>query len=316
MTIRHELSAMAVALGVAAMGAGCVVGDEAGSETDAVTQSHNGVPVLEAMSLEDAQSLAKAAHAVRFVAPDSTDELGVGWAWIAENCNRRADLVNFALSQGTSDSVVPAAPSSALLSQIISAPAFQSARILLTGPLNLKEQYKLPSGKKSGWTGPVSWDHHIATIVNVEGTLMVIDPSLTGEPLAIPDWIQAYVPAGTECGQLDESTWGKTDTYYLARWQFSATKPDVACGYKFEGAYGVALGKKLTKSYLKEELSGARELLAADLGALDTTVSDTFHTSLTDAELPDVSLNLKPITDAEACKLVHYGFKWCAEYKP
>jgi hypothetical protein len=272
------------------------------------------VKQLRPISAAQAKVLGAAAHDVKFVRPGGTAPLGVAWAWIQENCNRRADLVNFALAQGSA-AVLPDPTPASLITSTLKAPKFDSALIYLTGPLNVSQQFVMPDGKALPKTSLATWDHHIAAVVNVDGTTMVLDPSLKSEPVAIDAWIHAYVPSDLACPRLDDATWGNTDRYYMARWQFAVDKPAHACGYKFEKAYNFEATEKVTAAGVKKELDDARELLGAGVDDLQTTLQDGTKHPVDVAVLPRVTSVLTPLTDQQTCKQMNYAFKWCAEYK-
>lgn len=311
----RALLTLGVSIVIAASG-GC--GDASSSDGAAEDDLSSAYkPHLQPVTADQAKQLVAAASQVTYAQTDAgTKPIGVAWAWIQENCNRRADMVDFAFSQGMTPALLPNPIPSALLTTAANKPAFQTARIYLTGPLNVQETYVVPGLGDVGKPSVASWDHHIAAVINVGGTLQVVDPSLTSAPLAIKDWIAAYIPAGMTCPQVTEKTYTTIDMYYIGRWQFAETKPKQACGYKLGPAYGLNAKEAATNAVVSEELEGARQLLEAGFTSLRTTLNDATHKNIADDVLPRVTSRIKPVTDADACKTADYAYKWCAEYRP
>lgn len=265
------------------------------------------------MTLSQARKLATAASQVK-LAGGSSKTVGVPWAWIQENCNRRASMVNFALSEGDAPSVLPNPIPSAKLAALATKPAFDSAQIVVTGPLNVKEQFVVPGAGAIAKTTLAAWDHHIAAVVNVSGTLMVIDPSLKAEPLEIKAWIASYLPATLDCQLVDDAAYHEIHHYYLTRFQFPGEKPSRPCGYAFNRQYGVRSADKVTAETIRAELEGAAELLHANFQYLRSTMMELTGDNIADDVVPKVGAVVTPLTDAQMCKEMNYAFKWCSEY--
>ncbi|MBI5479595.1 MAG: hypothetical protein HY906_12095 [Deltaproteobacteria bacterium] len=274
-------------------------------------------PTLRPVTAAKALALVEAASAITYTSLDPTPrELGVAWAWIQENCNRRAAFVNFSLAQGASQVLLPSPIPAAMLTKTVSAPAFDSAQIYLAGPLNVAEQFVLPDGTTdASWSTLAAWDHHIAVVVNVDGTLMVVDPSLRKAPVPIAEWIASYVPAGVECPHLDDESFLDTKTYYAMRWQFTPSAPAHACGYVFRQPFGLTPDDTLTTDAVKTDLEGGRQLLGANFEALQGSVNQLTGRNLGGDEVPGITARLSPLTDAEMCRRMDYAFKWCQAYR-
>jgi hypothetical protein len=274
-------------------------------------------PTLRPIAAAAATALVETASAVTYASLDTTPrQLGVPWAWIQENCNRRAAFVNFSLAQGAAPVQVPSPIPAAMVKKAVTAPAFDSAQIFLAGPLNVAEQYVLPDGTtKASWSTLAAWDHHIAAVINVDGTLMVVDPSLRKTPVPVAEWIASYVPADVQCPHLDDDSFTETKTYYAMRWQFNPSEPAHACGYVFRRPYGLTPDETLTTDGVRTDLEDGRQLLSANFEALRGSMNELSGRNLGDDEVPRITARLAPLTDAEMCRRMDYAFKWCQEYR-
>jgi len=274
------------------------------------------IPELRSISSEDAYILADSAWKVQFVEPDGYHQRRVAWAWIQENCNRRASMVNFALSQGKIPSILPLPISEQLAQNIVQNPSYDSAQIFLTGPLHIQQQYVLSDGTKTDFQSPTSWDHHIAAVINIEGTLMVIDPSLKREPVTIDEWIHSYIVSGLECPLVNEDLYREINSYYLLRSQFNREKPGIRCAHTFMKPFSLRPDEELTSQEVIDELEGARSLLYSNSEYLRTTLHELTGRNITTEELGLVTSNLIPMDDPEYCAAVNYSPRWCAEFRP
>jgi hypothetical protein len=270
-------------------------------------------PTLRPIPAAEAQDLVEAASAVTYTSTDTRPRvLGVPWAWIQENCNRRAAYVNFSMAQGAAELLVPSPIPAAMLTKAVSAPAFDSAQIFLAGPLNIAEQYVLPDGTTDpAWSTLAAWDHHIAAVINVDGTLMVVDPSLRKAPVPVAEWIASYTPAGLDCPHLDDDSYAETQTYYAARWQFTPSAPTHACGYVFRPPFGLRTDETLTTDEVSSDIEDGRQLLGSNIDALRTEINQLTRRNFTVEEMPLVTARVTPLTDAEMCRRMNNGFKWC-----
>lgn len=274
-------------------------------------------PTLRSVSMAQAKELVDIASNVQLVEPNTTQAIGVPWAAVEENCNRRADMVNFALSRGTASSTLPHPVPASLASDMLSKPAFDSATIYLTGPLNYRMRYVLPDASASAWETGLSWDHHVAAVIDVAGTLMVIDPPLSREPIPVDKWLATYLPSGMVCPEIDKAAFGQTSFYYVGRWQFDhPPKPAHLCGYRFSPAFNFAEDVAPTASMLKEELEDAAELLSSQFNGLVGKVNAATQRNFPPSDLPKVMVELQALSEADYCREMNYAFRWCKQFQP
>ena len=272
-------------------------------------------PALRPVTAAEAEALAQTARETLFVNASGAT-VGVPWTWIQENCNRRAAMIEHSVRAGRVKGPLANPVPLAVAQQIVSRPAVDTAQIHLTGPLSGSEQFVLADGTTdSDWSTLTNWDHHIAVVINVEGTLQVLDLSLSPKPLAIDKWVRSYVPAAVDCPKLDEQTYAETNDYYIARSMFSPDKPTHACGYVFRQAFGVRPDEAVTADAAQSDLQGSESLLDSDLRSLVGVLSDFSHRNLSAADAAGATAIVAPLSEGDFCARMNYSLRWCATYR-
>lgn len=220
----------------------------------------------------------------------------VPWFWIQENCTRRANLVNYVL--GSEVQSISNSPLETEIHKFIKNQN-RSGQIFLSGPL-VGRFDMLDANDSIVNTNSYSWSEHVATTVNVNGVIQVIDPSTSFGPLSIQVWISLYIKNSNNCIALNEKDYGETLSYYTKRNQFPSTKkPKNFCGYVLRNSFGLLETIKSSQQ-VKDELQESKDLLKSNFEAWTGVLN---HQNIK-------SLRTTPMSEKDFCDKV-INFKWC-----
>ncbi len=165
---------------------------------------------------------------------DDGQTMPMPWAnLVGETCGSRDVLTQYFLATGGKGKALPSKISNARLRALEKNSAVDTVGITLTGPIETTQGYRLPNGRRLKANERLDWFCHHATVVNVAGTLKVIDPSLTPRPLAIRSWARKLLGKGAPVRHLKPKDfnlayrWNLGDGFkqpkYLAGYQFTTT---------------------------------------------------------------------------------------------
>jgi hypothetical protein len=204
-----------------------------------------------------------------------------------------------------------------------------SGRILVTGPIHLayrtvlwNKDFTAPERVSSRDGDNLSgWDHHVATVINLEGKAMVLDlATFPSKAVSVNEWVAALVHKDVKCPEVTKDIFKSRNSYWMMRWQFNSEfpKPGEECGYTFDKQFGLSDGGEGTpKSLIADELRGMLSLLggnfqgmAGELGGLQDP-----------AALRNSGIQIvRKIEDGRGfgeegfCKAMGGGLKFCKKY--
>ncbi|MCU0598011.1 MAG: protein-glutamine glutaminase family protein, partial [Desulfobacterales bacterium] len=179
-------------------------------------------PELAPITLQQARDFMVFAREMQTEAAGSTPQ-PVAWSMVNTACQERALAIQYAAANASTplDSEPVIMRETEITEQHVSAmvdhPGIDSASINISGPLISEQTIIMPDlTMPAGDPIPIHWPDHHAAVVNVDGDLMVIDPSTGDEPLFIDDWAHSFVDDSVECFHMDEEEYQKVWSYWLS----------------------------------------------------------------------------------------------------
>lgn len=238
-------------------------------------------PRLSALTQEQARSLAAFARRMMVEDQDTGELVSVAWSMVNWCCEERAMALQFALASAPESLTGEAAVMRGgevgpeYMEELMDRHRFDFAVINLTGPLAAYQTIVHPDGYPLGGDPQrVFWPVHHGVVLNVEGTLKVIDLSVSDEPLAVSDWVSFFIAQDALCAQLDDTTFQRVYAYWQAvmmGWD-APEGPPVRCGYTITPAFTW----RWDQAPLYDVLSGVPQTLAVQTGAFVTMLSDSY----------------------------------------
>jgi hypothetical protein len=228
--------------------------DDADHDSDS---QEPAVPELQAISAEEADQLIAFLRQVRVrgVADeqpiralydsgsedDVSQEYPIAWAMINASCEERALVLEYAAA--SSSFPLPEEPfvmraediTAASVQALADNPGIDMATINIAGPLILEAVFRDPDGSAlSGNPFIMYWAYHKGVVVNVEGTLKVIDLSTGDEPLDIDQWAHCLVDESVVCHHMQEDEFIRMKGYWNSMMGAAyepQDPPERICGY-------------------------------------------------------------------------------------
>ena len=204
------------------------------------------LPRLKPVSYSDITAGLKKARGLVFEWKENTaaPRFAVPWTYLNGNhCADRALATYLALAAPDGQPVLKIPLSQAAANAYTASPAIEATQIDLMAPINGKQTLYFPDGTSKEY--PISWSHHRALGVNVDGQLMAIDLAASDEPLPIKDWVGLYFREyeKVKCSNLNEAEYVELMIYETCLhngWipgphgEVPVCKePKLTCGYKF-----------------------------------------------------------------------------------
>lgn len=123
--------------------------------------------------------------------------LGIDWSFELDGCDSRAQTVTYALSQVM---------------------GVKGAVLRLNEGVDIASRF-IP------WRPEISWGHHTAAIIKVEGRILVLDFALFNEPVELSMWVSKLLPSFIP-RSLDHELTLATDleSYGMAEYLFATAK--------------------------------------------------------------------------------------------
>jgi hypothetical protein len=257
----------------------------------------------------------------------------IPWGSISENCNRRASAVDYVIARLVDNPKLTAkeltldSAEAQRFPKWASEKKMTSANVLVTGPLNI--QYKTVIWNKdfSGTTRVsersdlVAWDKHVASVVNLEGEIVVLDLSVSpNKPIAVKDWINKVAHKDAVCPEVSRDEFQKRNSYWFMRWQFDMPFPATKelCGFTFNGSFEVNPESTTKEADISNVFDGIRGLLKTNFASIP---GHTFN-NITPLELAYSGVLITDKFEAgrnfgeEAfCKAMNNGFRFCKKYQ-
>ena len=177
---------------------------------------------------------------------DAPPRFTVPWTYLNGNhCEDRALATYLGLATRDERPVLKIPLVQADADAYIKSPAIEAAKIDLIAPMYATHTLYFPNGQSKDY--PITWSHHIALVVNVDGRLMVADLAASNTPIPIKDWINMYYREDdkTTCPNLNEEEYWKLFQYETCLhngWIPGPNgetpvciEPKLTCGYRFTG---------------------------------------------------------------------------------
>lgn len=203
----------------AALDANLMEGGVADSESRDAGRREPRVPPLRSITATGAEALGSYVRRLNVAAASGGDQ-PVVWSLINLQCSDRALAINWALAladlaalEGSPPPLRHAEVDAAMRERLLR-PSVDSARIFVQAPLVTVQTVVDPEGSSVLEPEAHYWPYHVGAVLNVEGTLSVLDLSLGDRPVPIPEWLAAFTDA-EECELWDEDDTGDTWRYWL-----------------------------------------------------------------------------------------------------
>ena len=215
------------------------------------------VPELEAISPEQADELIAFLRRVRVEdvgeplpdrqsPADGPDDAGgvqypMAWAMINASCEERALVLEYAAA--SSAFPLPQEPfvmraediTAESVQALADNPGIDMATINIAGPLIMEAVFRdRDGGAIPGDPAIFYWPYHKGVVVNIAGTLKVIDLSTGDAPLDIDQWAGCLVDASVACHHMSEEEFIKVKGYWnsmMGAGYEPQAAPKRICGY-------------------------------------------------------------------------------------
>ena len=204
--------------------------------------------------LSRAEAVAVAARVRELRVGDDEVPAPVAWAWARLSCELRSAAVEWSLARGPFTPQEPDGPAPALapltsaeltdsaLMSLSATRAYDAATVWVAGPLRARQTFVLPDGGSVTVPGDdvVSWPVHIGTVIDVEGSLEVLDLAAGDEPVPLDTWLSQFAPPGTSCPPVSLRDFGAIRAYWWQRMVDGVEAPPPpphACGTVFSSAF-------------------------------------------------------------------------------
>ncbi|NBW81176.1 hypothetical protein EBR21_05425 [bacterium] len=169
-------------------------------------------------------------------------------------------------------------------------------------------------------TDIAAWDKHIASVVNLDGELVVLDLSVSQrKPIAVKDWIRSVAHKDADCPEVKRDEFSKRNSYWLMRWQFDSDFPakKQLCGFTFNGSFAVAPDSSSKQEDLTRAFDGIRGLLKTNYASIPGQA----FINITPAELAYSGVIItcrfeegRNFGEEALCKAMNHGFRFCKKY--
>jgi hypothetical protein len=229
-------------------------------------QTNRPADQLRPISKATAGRLAKAIRGFK-VTLEGGQKIPVPWANLTGNsCGSRATLTQYYLATGGREKALPAKVSNALLKRLERRPVIDTMEITLTGPIECRQGYRLPNGRRARADEHIDWYCHHGTVVNVAGKLKVIDPSISARPMTIRTWACKLVGKGAPVRHLKD---GEFNDAYMWNLGVPASEPTQIVGYKLKPTFRETSIHPPPGGTVRSNLQGVKYAMTRDLGGLD-----------------------------------------------
>ncbi len=204
------------------------------------------LPSLKSIANAEIDAGLKKARGLSFEWKESpaAPRFAIPWAYLNGNhCGDRALVTYLGLATRDAQPVLKNPLPQADADAYLNSPAIEAAKIDLIAPMYAKQTLYFPNGQTKDY--PITWSHHIALAVNVDGRLMVADLAAAATPIPIKDWINMYYREDdkTTCPNLNEAEYVALFSYETCLhngWVPGphgevpvCVAPKQTCGYKF-----------------------------------------------------------------------------------
>jgi hypothetical protein len=302
---------------------GCDDSDNNGNDTQ-----EPAVPELRAISAEQAVELAAYLRRVRvqggtdempsrqLVEADAEDETGgetpIAWAMINASCEERALVLEYAAA--SSSFPLPEEPfvmreqdiTAESVQALADNPGIDTATINIAGPLIMEAAFRTPDGwVLNGDPAIFYWAYHKGVVVNVEGTLKVIDLSTGDEPLDIDQWAHCLVDESVVCHHMDEDEFITMKGYWnsmMGAAYLPQDPPERICGYTITPMFTFRWDQ--TPMDLVEQLQWTPDSMITQTGGFQSLLSMDYGVTVSDEDAPWYTCGYTP-----------HDTDWLCEYR-
>lgn len=292
-------------LGLVLAGPGC--GDGGGNNGDGAV-----FPELRSISQSQMEVLAPYVRLLQ-AEVSGGDPRPVAWAMVNQSCQDRAQALEYAMatapeSPGTEPPVMRESDiTQEYISDLASDPNYDTATINVAGPLATLQTYVLPDGNPvTGTPQKYYWAYHHGVVVNVEGTLKVLDLSAGDEPLEIDEWIHNFLDPSVECHHMNAEdfldVWVYWNSAFSGFTPEPGTRPERLCGYTVTDMF--TFREDQTPADLAEMIAFVPGTMQVQLGALASTLETEYDVTLSEDQLPLVTSTYEPQTEEDVCDWV------------
>lgn len=274
------------------------------------------IPELRPISTGQAELLAAYARRLRVETADGVTR-PVSWAMVNVSCQDRSMALQYAIASapeviGTDPPMMRAAELTAEHISILAAsPRYDAATLIAAGPLATRQTYVVPYGGPV--TGPAAfyyWPNHQAVVINVEGTLKVLDLSTGDTPIEIDEWLHNFIDPSVECFHLDAEDFHKVWVYWNTVFNNfppePGARPEHLCAYTLAGIFTSRADQ--APADLAEFIRNVPSEMQVQLDVLYYDLRRVHGITLPEADLPFVTSTYAPGTEADICTLVNLTY--------
>lgn len=269
---------------------------------------------LRPITREKATRIANYVRKAKIRSDDGT-LIPIAWSMINQSCQDRSLLLQYLIAS-TPDPIPeteivldPNELTESAIRQIVYQPYVDTASLNITGPL-IVFQNLISTNDISFPDDPlhVYWPYHHAVVVNVEGSICVIDLSLQDAPIPIGEWT-AKLTNETICQEVSEEEYWEIWSYWLSlmnNWE-PQEAPETLCGYTITPM----LTFRSDQSPQTQGVIDALSTLIVQTYAFQSLVKDTYGIDIPVEIVPDITSLYTPGTLDDLCSWV--SFLFCQE---
>jgi len=256
------------------------------SDTDDDIQT----PSLREITSEEAEQLVTYLRHVRIKASPDGEEYPMAWAMINTCCEERTMVMEYATASSSfplpdepfvmsSDDITDEA-----IENLADNPGIDIATINITGPMITDVVFQYPDGSQiPGEPAVIYWPYHRSAVVNVEGTLKVIDLSTSTGLMDIDEWAQNLVYGSVECYHMTEEEYTDLKAYWNT--MMSGPYEDLE---RPERIYGYTITPIFTARWdqapLADQLKWTPSQMETQSGAFKSFMSDSYGITVSDSD--------------------------------
>ena len=295
-------------------------GPDASTDTSDASEPDDGAPydgsweppVLRSITAATAVELAQYARKARTLATGS-QELTQAWSLVNVSCVERALVLDWLIA--VAPATLAGAPAAVVrtedltdqrIAQLIASPTYDSAIIMIAGPLVAEQTIHEPGGNAiPGDPIVLGWPYHFGAVVAVDGVVKVIDLSVGDTPLEIDAWAHSFVDPAEPCYLMADDEFFKVWAYWISvtsSWVPDARPPRV-CGYQIYPFMRTRGDQPATA----DQINSIPWTLETQHGSFETTLGERGVTP-TDAELPNYRSTYHPLPEADICRIWDYAY--------
>lgn len=202
------------------------------------------IPPLRPITSTQAQQIGAWSRNLKVNTGSGTPWTPVAWSMINMYCDARAWALQWAVADvpapGATFAQIPYDRIKATyLNNMIANPRYDVGTIQITGPLITYRDIKDKNGNLlPGSSDQLYWDNHYGVVLNVNGTLKVLDLSVSDQPVTISQWCANFV-SGVTIYQVNDNEFSDIRSYWQCVFNSLDIPPQPSrlCGYRLAAMF-------------------------------------------------------------------------------